>query len=115
MREGKRRGWEDGVYQQMRDKLSTDRGRELYAQRNIIEPVFGQSIQPAHRSVHAKRPGCGAVGVAVSHRDSQFAPAPQPLDHQHRLTAGGTLFDRRDGLLFARRDGVLFRPARVSG
>jgi hypothetical protein len=43
MREGKRRGWEDGVYQQMRDKLTTDRGRELYAQRKItIEPVFGQ-------------------------------------------------------------------------
>ncbi len=43
MREGKRRGWEDGVYQAMRDKLNTDRGRELYAQRKItIEPVFGQ-------------------------------------------------------------------------
>jgi transposase len=43
MREGKRRGWEDGVYQEMRDTLSTDRGRELYAQRKItIEPVFGQ-------------------------------------------------------------------------
>jgi hypothetical protein len=43
MREGKRRGWEDGVYQQMRDKLSTDRGRQLYAQRKItVEPVFGQ-------------------------------------------------------------------------
>ena len=43
MREGKRRGWEEGVYQAMRDKLTTDRGRELYAQRKItIEPVFGQ-------------------------------------------------------------------------
>ncbi len=43
LREGKRRGWEDGVYQQMRDKLNTDRGRELYAQRKVtIEPVFGQ-------------------------------------------------------------------------
>jgi hypothetical protein len=43
MREGKRRGWEHGVYQQMREKLSTDRGRKLYAQRKItIEPVFGQ-------------------------------------------------------------------------
>ena len=42
-REGKRRGWEDGVYQQMRDKLRTEHGRELYAQRKItIEPVFGQ-------------------------------------------------------------------------
>ncbi|MBV9607312.1 MAG: transposase [Solirubrobacterales bacterium] len=43
MREGKRPGWENGFYQQMRDKLSTDRGRELYRQRKItIEPVFGQ-------------------------------------------------------------------------
>jgi Transposase DDE domain len=43
MREGTRPGWEGGAYQQMRDKLATDRGRELYAQRKItIEPVFGQ-------------------------------------------------------------------------
>ncbi len=43
MREGKRRGWEDGIFQVMRDKLHSDRGRELYAQRKItIEPVFGQ-------------------------------------------------------------------------
>jgi len=43
MREGKRPGWEDGLYQQMRDTLTTDRGRALYAQRKItVEPVFGQ-------------------------------------------------------------------------
>jgi transposase len=43
MREGKRRGWEDGRYQAMRDKLTSDRGRKLYSQRKItIEPVFGQ-------------------------------------------------------------------------
>jgi Transposase DDE domain len=43
MREGKRRGWEDGRYQAMRDKLTSDRGRKLYGQRKItIEPVFGQ-------------------------------------------------------------------------
>jgi len=43
MREGKRPGWDDGLYQQMRDTLTSDRGRELYAQRKItIEPVFGQ-------------------------------------------------------------------------
>ena len=43
MREGKRPGWEDGVYEQMREKLTTDRGHTLYAQRKItIEPVFGQ-------------------------------------------------------------------------
>jgi Transposase DDE domain len=51
MREGKRRGWEEGVYQQMRDKLSTDRGRELYAQRKItVEPVFGQINTTARSS-----------------------------------------------------------------
>jgi hypothetical protein len=43
MREGKRPGWDRGLYQLMRDKLTSDRGRELYAQRKItIEPVFGQ-------------------------------------------------------------------------
>ena len=43
MREGKRRGWEDGLYQTMRDKLTADEGRKRYAQRKItIEPVFGQ-------------------------------------------------------------------------
>ena len=34
---------EDGVYEQMREKLQTDCGRTLYALRKItIEPVFGQ-------------------------------------------------------------------------
>jgi transposase len=43
MREGKRPGWDRAVYEQMREKLTTDRGRKLYAQRKItIEPVFGQ-------------------------------------------------------------------------
>jgi hypothetical protein len=43
MREGKRPGWENGLYQRMRDKLSTERGRKLYAQRKIsVEPVYGQ-------------------------------------------------------------------------
>ena len=43
MREGNRPGWEDGLYEQMREKLKTERGRKLYAQRKItIEPVFGQ-------------------------------------------------------------------------
>jgi Transposase DDE domain len=33
----------------MRDKLSTERGRELYAQRKItIEPVFGQIKYKRH-------------------------------------------------------------------
>ena len=43
MREGKRPGWEDGVYDEMRDKLKTEHGRKIYAQRKItIEPVYGQ-------------------------------------------------------------------------
>jgi transposase len=43
VREGKRPGWDRSIYDQMRAKLSSDRGRKLYAQRKItIEPVFGQ-------------------------------------------------------------------------
>jgi transposase len=43
MREGKRPGWENGLYELMRHKLSTERGRKLYAQRKIsVEPVYGQ-------------------------------------------------------------------------
>jgi hypothetical protein len=43
MREGKRPGWENGLYELMRRELSTERGRELYAQRKItVEPVYGQ-------------------------------------------------------------------------
>ena len=43
MREGKRPGWEHGFYEQMRCKLSNERGRKLYAQRKItVEPVYGQ-------------------------------------------------------------------------
>jgi len=43
MREGKRPGWEHGFYEAMRRKLTSDRGRKLYAQRKItVEPVYGQ-------------------------------------------------------------------------
>ena len=43
MREGNRPGWEHGLYEKMRRKLKTKRGRELYAQRKVtVEPVFGQ-------------------------------------------------------------------------
>jgi hypothetical protein len=43
MREGKRPGWEHGLYERMRGKLSSKRGRKLYAQRKVtVEPVFGQ-------------------------------------------------------------------------
>jgi transposase len=43
MRDGHRPGWENGLYELMRKKLSTESGHELYAKRKItVEPVFGQ-------------------------------------------------------------------------
>jgi transposase len=43
MRDGHRPGREGGLYEQMREKLTTPRGRTLYALRKMtIEPVFGQ-------------------------------------------------------------------------
>jgi hypothetical protein len=43
MRDGKRPGWENGLYERMREKLAGERGRKLYALRKTtIEPVFGQ-------------------------------------------------------------------------
>jgi hypothetical protein len=54
MREGKRPGWEHGVYDEMRDTLTTDRGRRLYALRKItIEPVYGQINTTAASNVEA--------------------------------------------------------------
>lgn len=61
MRAGKRPGWENGLYELMRDKLATDRGRELYRQRKItIEPVFGQ-IKHNRRIDRFMRRGRAAV------------------------------------------------------
>jgi hypothetical protein len=43
MREGKRPGWENGLYERMRRNLTSERGRKLYAQRKIsVEPAYGQ-------------------------------------------------------------------------
>jgi transposase len=43
LRRGERPGWTGGMYSFMRRVLATDRGHELYRQRQItIEPVFGQ-------------------------------------------------------------------------
>jgi hypothetical protein len=43
MRDGHRPGWEHGLYEKMRNKLKTERGRKLYTQRKTtIEPVYGQ-------------------------------------------------------------------------
>ena len=49
MREGKRPGWEHERYEQMREKLTSERGRKPYAQRKItIEPMFGQIKHNRH-------------------------------------------------------------------
>jgi hypothetical protein len=43
MREGKRPGWEHGLYEAMREKRNSERGRQLYARRKVsVEPVYGQ-------------------------------------------------------------------------
>lgn len=62
MREGKRPGWEDGFYQQMRDKLATDEGRQLYALRKItVEPVFGQIKYNRHIQQFMRRGRAAAL------------------------------------------------------
>ena len=88
MREGKRPGWEDGLYEQMREKLETAaRPHALRpAQDHDRAGLRPDQIQPAHRPVHAKRQSRRAVGVTVGGSDPQPAQAPQPLDRQHRLT-----------------------------
>ena len=56
MREGKRPGWDHGLYQRMRDKLTSDRGQKLYAHRKItIEPVFGQIKYNQHTDRFMRR------------------------------------------------------------
>ena len=49
MRDGIRPGWEHGFFDVMRQKLLTDRARELYAKRKItVEPVYGQIKHNRH-------------------------------------------------------------------
>jgi hypothetical protein len=60
-REGNRPGWESGLHERMREKLSSDPGRKLYALRKTtIEPVFGQ-IKYNRRVDHFVRRGRAAV------------------------------------------------------
>jgi DDE family transposase len=77
-REGNRPGWENGVYEQMREKLRTDRGRALYALRKItIEPVFGQ-IKYNRRVDHFMRRGRAAV-----HSELRLVAATHNLHKLH--------------------------------
>ena len=88
MRDGKRPGWEEGLYEVMREKLKTERGHGLYKLRKItIEPVYGQ-IKYNRRVEHfmRRRQIRRAVRVAAGHSNPQPLEAPHPLDRQHRLT-----------------------------
>jgi transposase len=85
MREGKRRGWEDGLYQAMRDKLTSDRGRELYAQRKItIEPVFGQIKYNRHIDRFMRR------GRAAAQSEWRLVTATHNLLKLHRHWTAST-------------------------
>jgi hypothetical protein len=87
-RKGTRPGWDGGLYAFMRRVLATERGGELYGQRQaIIEPVFANTkfnrgIDP----LPATRPSRRSHRVATDHRDAQPPQAP-PARPQHRLRA----------------------------
>ena len=74
MREGTRPGWNRAVYEQMRETLKTDRGRQLYAQRKItIEPVFGQIKYNRHIDRFMRR------GRAAARSEWRLAAATHKL------------------------------------
>jgi transposase len=78
MREGPRPGWDIGRYQQMREKLTSERGRKLYAQRKItIEPVFGQIKYNRHIDRFMRR------GRAAARSEWRLAAATHNLLKLH--------------------------------
>ncbi len=84
MREGKRPGWEAGFYERMREKLTTERGRKLYAQRKVtIEPVFGQIKYNRHIDRFMRR------GRAAAQSEWRLVTATHNLLklHNHWITA----------------------------
>jgi transposase len=77
-REGKRPGWEHERYERMREKLSTEAGRKLYALRKTtIEPVFGQ-VKYNRRVDRFMRRGRPAV-----HSELRLVPATHNLLKLH--------------------------------
>lgn len=78
MRDGPRPGWEDGLYERMRRKLSTESGRELYAQRKItVEPVYGQIKHNRHIDRFMRR------GRAAAHSEWRLVTATHNLLKLH--------------------------------
>jgi hypothetical protein len=77
-RKGTRPGWDGGPYAFMRRVLASDRGGELYGQRQaIIEPFFQHEVQPRHRPLQTARPSRRPHGMATDYGHSQPAEAPQ--------------------------------------
>jgi Transposase DDE domain len=100
IREGKRPGWEAGFYERIREKMTTERGRKLYAQRKVtIEPVFGQIKYNRHTDRFMRRgraagevssflSGWQAVstrsGERIGEREPDIALAAAWRDHGYR-------------------------------
>jgi transposase len=82
MRAGKRPGWEHERYERMREKLTSERGRKLYAQRKVtIEPVFGQIKYNRHIDRFMRR------GRAAARSEWRLITATHNLLklHSHRI------------------------------
>jgi hypothetical protein len=84
MREGTRPGWENGLYERMREKLTSERGRRLYAQRKItVEPVYGQIKHNRHIDRFMRR------GRAAAQSEWRLVTATHNLLklHSHWITS----------------------------
>jgi hypothetical protein len=84
MRAGIRPRWEHGFFDVMRQKLLTDRGRELYAKRKItVEPVYGQIKYNRHIDRFMRR------GRAAAQSEWQLVAATHNLLrlHAHWITS----------------------------
>ena len=72
-RKGTRPGWDGGLYAFMRRVLASDRGGELYGQRQAIDRagLRQHEVQPRHRPLPTTRPSRRPRRVATDHRDPQ--------------------------------------------
>ena len=83
--QGRRPGWDGGLYAFMRRVLASDQGAELYAKRQgMIEPIFAQmKFNRRMRSLPTPRQIRRALGMATDHRHPQPPQAP-PAHHNTR-------------------------------
>ncbi len=88
-RKAPRPGWDGGLYAFMRRVLDTDRGNELYRQRQqLIEPVFAHTkVQPAASTAFTDEAEPPSDRMAPDRRHPQPAQAPPPPDGRRLKTA----------------------------